>query len=836
MPLLWLSLAFLTGILLGEVLPWSWKTWLMLGTASLAVRLAYRFIGRIRGFSGNLSRVFLDHVPSRFDRLVGTTSEPIPAGLRFIPFWLILPVLCLGAARYRFALPDLKDPNFIAAYVDMGVDVVVQGFIAKPPDIRDEDTRLIISAEQIHPVGDTHLRSVHGLVLANVTKLNDWHYADRIIIRGELEMPPDSEGFSYRAYLAGRDIYATMPNAQASLMSTGSKGDGGNPILEGIYALRDRAHTTTYRLWPDPEASLLAGILLGIESGIPSSVQDTFRDTGTSHIIVISGFNITIVAGLFSVVFSRVLGRWRGAVAAGLGIAAYTLLVGADAAVVRAAIMGGLSLFARQIGRRQDGLNSLAIVAAAMALFNPNVLRDVGFQLSFMATLGLVLYADPLSEGFVRFASRRLPLATAQRLAGPVGEYVLFTLAAQVTTLPIMIYHFRRLSLSSLLANPLILPAQPAVMVLGGLAVILGLIYFPIGQLAAYLAWPLVVYTVRTVEWIAHLTNGVLEIGAVGLLSVALFYGALLGWTFGGNFIRRIISNLTGDEPSVSANAWINRLAWLSIGALGVLSVVVWRMIFSAPDGRLHMTLLNTNNTTSLGDTVLIQGPTGRFVLINGGKSASILSESLGRRLPLFYRQLDYLVVTASNRDQLAALPSVVKRFPPANVLWAGSRVAFPDARALYTEIDKSGIPVADVLAGQILDLGNGANLHVISYGKRGAIFSLEWKSFRALLPLGANFEDLESLHWGRDIGRVTVLTLADNGLAPANPPEWINNLRPELVLLSVAPENRQGFPSPETLDTITGYPLLRTDQNGWIHLSTDGDRLWVEVESFLLR
>ncbi|MEJ2304798.1 MAG: hypothetical protein P8Y14_25020, partial [Anaerolineales bacterium] len=171
MPLLWLSLAFLTGILLGEALPWSWKIWLMLGTASLAVRLAYRFIGRISGFSGNLSRVFLDHVPSRFDRLVGTTSEPIPAGLRFIPFWLILPVLCLGAARYRFALPDLKDPNFIAAYVDTGVEVVVQGIVARTPDVRDEDTRLIISAEQIHPVGDTHLRSVHGLVLANVTKL-----------------------------------------------------------------------------------------------------------------------------------------------------------------------------------------------------------------------------------------------------------------------------------------------------------------------------------------------------------------------------------------------------------------------------------------------------------------------------------------------------------------------------------------------------------------------------------------------------------------------------------------------------------------------------------------
>jgi competence protein ComEC len=111
------------------------------------------------------------------------------------------------------------------------------------------------------------------------------------------------------------------------------------------------------------------------------------------------GFNITIVGGLFVVLFSRLLGRFKGAVAAVLGIAPYTLLVGAEPAVVRAALMGGLALFARQVGRRQAGLNSLAGVAAVMAMFNPQILGDAGFQLSFGATLGLVLYAEPLSRG-----------------------------------------------------------------------------------------------------------------------------------------------------------------------------------------------------------------------------------------------------------------------------------------------------------------------------------------------------------------------------------------------------------------------------------------------------
>jgi competence protein ComEC len=156
---------------------------------------------------------------------------------------------------------------------------------------------------------------------------------------------------------------------------------------------------------------------------------------------VFYGFNITILAGLFSTFFGRVLGRKRRFLAAalsGIMISLYTVLVGADAAVMRAALMGWLALFGRQLGSRQDGLNSLGLVAALMALANPNVLWDVGFQLSFMATLGLVLYAEPFSQTFIRLASRRLPDETAVCLAGPMGVYVLFTLAAQLTTLPVM--------------------------------------------------------------------------------------------------------------------------------------------------------------------------------------------------------------------------------------------------------------------------------------------------------------------------------------------------------------------------------------------------------------
>jgi beta-lactamase superfamily II metal-dependent hydrolase len=121
--------------------------------------------------------------------------------------------------------------------------------------------------------------------------------------------------------------------------------------------------------------------------------------------------------------------------------------------------------------------------------------------------------------------------------------------------------------------------------------------------------------------------------------------------------------------------------------------------------------------------------------------------------------------------------------------------------------------------------------LRVLTVGKRGATLLLEWERFRLLLPLGINLDDLETLGYGDTIGNVTALLLADSGYFPSNPPEWIANLRPQVVLLSVSPADKEGLPSPETLDLLQGYTVLRTDRNGWIELSTDGEKMWVEVE-----
>lgn len=816
MPLFWLSLAFLAGIVLGEILPWSWRLWSLLGVVCLALLLPRR------RFQARFNSI----IPLRWAEMKSRLSLDLP--LTLPPSALILACLCLGGLRHQLHLPDLDDPHFIAYHNNNNIEMIIQGVLVKPPEEYDTYTDLVIAVDQFHAADDTVLKTVYGLLLARDHSGGEFNYGDRVVVRGTLQAPSDDEVFSFQSYLARQDVYAVTFARRVSLISQAS---GGNPVLGGIYALRERAHQVIYQLWPDPEASLLAGILLGIESKIPYSVKEDFKATGTSHIIAISGFNITIIAGLFIVLFNRFFGRWRGGLVAILGIGIYTLLVGADAAVVRAAIMGGLTVFARQIGRQQTGLNSLAIVAAIMALFDPHVLGNASFQLSFMATLGLVLYADPLSQGFANLASLRLSPSTAQRLAGPVGEYFLFTLAAQITSLPVTMYLSRQVSISSLLANPLILPAQPMVMILGGLALIAGLIYMPLGQLLAYLAWPFVGYTIRIVELIANNLGGALDLGRTSLPFIFLFYTVLFGWTFIDPLIHRLLALLRGQEATGADGRWQRAFMGLSLLIPAALSVVVWNEALNLPDGRLHLTVLDVSDKSNLGDAVLIQSPTGKNVLINGGPSFTRLSDQLGRRLPVLHRQIDFLVVAASGKGQVGAFGANIGHFSPDSVLWAGPMVADDNARNLREKLNAAGVSIVSAESGQALDLGDGARLRVLVAGKRGAIFCLEWRNFRAVLPIGPNFEDFDALQYGQAIGPVTALLLADSGATSANPAEWIARLNPEVILLSVSAGNRENLPSSEVLKAVQGYSLLRTDQNGWIHLSTDGAHLWIEVQ-----
>ncbi|MCL4258150.1 MAG: ComEC/Rec2 family competence protein [Anaerolineales bacterium] len=764
LPLLWISLAFVLGIVAAAGLALApTNLWLALGSLAVLVMIVgWRKLDRLA-------------------RLGALASL----------------LLCVGALRYQAAQPVVSADTLIY-YNETESSVTIWGTLSRPPVYRYTYIELWVDVEQID-LGEGQ-QSISGQMLARTSLGERWAYGDYVKLTGRLRTPGDTADDSYRLYLARQGVHSLMPFASAQRLAAG----GGGGLQAALHTFRARGVDELHRLYPDPVASLLAGILLGDESGISQTLKEDFNDTATRHIVAISGFNISIIAGLALAFFARWFGKRKGLWLAAVCIVVYTLLVGAQASVMRAAIMGLVVLGSQVTGREQHSLNTLAFTAALMALINPLVLWDVGFQLSFSATLGLLIYAQPLQAWASAQLEQRLPAAWAARIKGPLYEYVLLTLAAQLLTLPLLLHHFGRLSLVALPANILILPLQPAILIFGGLSLLAGLVIPVLGQLLALVAWPLALLTIRIVEWLASPSWAAYQVGVFSMAMVLAYYAAVLAASLAP--VRNAVRSLQ-LRPALPAVA----LAAVAFGA--------WGLVFSAPSGRLAITLLNVP-----GEALLVRTPTGRNLLINGGASAVELSSQLGQHLPPFARQLDWLLVLGERAQQTNGLQSGVEHLHIAQVAWAHQ---WPPAAftQLLTNLEAAGMTTHELAAGQVMDLGEGAQLQVVGIGPRGATVLISWHNFQALLPLGLDADQLAQFEQ-QSIQGIDIILLADGGYAPLNPAGWLAALDAQTYWLA-----NDGQMQHEQLTALQGRTLLQTSELGWLRAETDGYTLWLSAE-----
>ena len=267
------------------------------------------------------------------------------------------------------------------------------------------------------------------------------------------------------------------------------------------------------RIFPEPTSSFLAGLLIGSRRSIPVNVMDDFNTTGLTHIIAISGYNITIVI-VFVMGLLSFLPRKIGFYTAIGSIVIFTFFVGASAAVVRAAIMGILGLLALHKGRETDTLLLILLTATFMIGYNPKILwYDVGFQLSFLAVLGLV-YVAPLFDKWFQLVPKTLGLREALQM----------TLSAQITAVPIILLNFERLSLVAPLANVLVAPFIPLAMFFGFLAIVVSMISFQLSLLVGFLAYICLTAMLKTAELLANIPLASLEIQGLSYLVVVSYY------------------------------------------------------------------------------------------------------------------------------------------------------------------------------------------------------------------------------------------------------------------------------------------------------------------------
>ncbi|MBC8171466.1 MAG: ComEC/Rec2 family competence protein, partial [Anaerolineae bacterium] len=556
-------------------------------------------------------------------------------------FILILGLMCaLGGLRLTF-YPTI---SAVAAYNNTG-GLTIEGIITADPDLRDDRALLRVEVERIIRGGD--IISVNGLVLVQTSTFTSVRYGDRIRATGFLSLPAEFDTFSYADYLARGGVFSLMRNALVEVDSGGN----GSSFYNALFELRSTAAKQIAAYLPEPQASLLTGILLGQENNISPEIQDAFTATGVAHIVAISGFNMAVISGLIASIFKRFPWRWVAGFAAITMLVIYTLLVGANPAVVRAAIMSSLVIVAGLVRRKTYLPASLAFVVLLMSVLNPTIIQDISFQLSFFATLGLMLFTEPLTRRFDTVLTRLFSETTAVRLSGILTEPLIVTLAALSLTLPLTIVYFNRLSLVTLPVNLLVVPVQTLLLLTGGAATLLSFIIPPLAQILYWFCMVLLSWTIEVVRVAARLSFASVEFSIDPRL-VGLFFIVVIGWAM-----------MQAAQPRwwLMIVQFVRRQATLNITlASGMTTaLLVVGIATSRPDGQLHVWLLDVGHSNA----VLMQTPGGAQVLVDGGRFPSRLLTAIGDRLPFNDREIEVLVITTPDEFQFGALPAVLNRY-----------------------------------------------------------------------------------------------------------------------------------------------------------------------------
>jgi competence protein ComEC len=657
---------------------------------------------------------------------------------------------------------------------------------------------------------------------------------DRIAFEGSLE-PVRDDGSEFAGYLRSIDARLTVRVREVTLLDP----DGG--VLSAVEGIRRLADEALARVVPEPMAGLASAILVGRRDRVGREVSDAFTTTGLSHVVAISGWNIALIGAVVGSLLAMLgLGRRQRTFAIVAALAGFTLLAGGGASVVRAAVMGGVVLVARETGRPGSAAAALGVATWGLLVLDPAMATDIGFQLSVAATAGLLAWSGRITE--------RLQGARPGRVRGWLAASLGVSLAAQAATLPLVLYHFGRLSLVSPLANLVVAPIVAPAMLVASVCLVAGLLV-GLGAPAllaapfALLGWVVLGAMVGVAGIFAAMPFASVELPPLvaSALAGCLALGVLAATRRSG------VSPSRGPDqpvpharsaPAPPGRRGIVSLAWVA----GLVTIVVGSAVLvrvAHRDARLVVTALDVGQ----GDSILVEGPRGGRLLLDGGPDPDRLLTVLDRHVPPWDRRIDLVILTHPHEDHVAGLALLLERYRVAGIAENGMLGSGPGDTAFRERLATMGITTSRLAAGDRLSF-DGIRAEVRwpiaqdvptrspSDGRRvndtSVVLDLRFGQRRVLLT-GDIEDDVDPRLLAMGIASgdrpLDVLKVAHHGSGSATSDAWLDALRPRVALVSAGSGNRYGHPAPRTMRRLDarGVRVLRTDLDGDLEVSTDG-------------
>lgn len=767
-------------------------------------------------------------------------SSVIPAGaLFFTPKsarpWLLLLSLCLlasaGGMFRSGSTHTVASPDSIGRFND-GPAITVQGIVAKEPDLRGSSTTFLLSLQSVKH--DESWSTASGDVLVRSRPYPQFRKGDQLELTGRVKSPAP--------YATARGAVSMMDYPITTLLQSGTG------ITGWFHSLRSRMSNSIAAAIPQPQSSLAQAILLGDRQNITQNLNNAFARTGTTHLLAISGMNISMFSGMLLALAIWVLGKRRFLYiwAAIAGVWFYSAITGLDPPVLRAAVMATVFLLGVYLGRQGSAIVAITVAAAVMVGLDPSALWSVSFQLSFFAMAGLIL-VTPVLQALLETAFSAVVrksdsfVAPANFLAASLAT----TMGATVATLPLLAHYFGILSPISLLANLTIIPVLPVIMLCSGAVALAGLVSLAAATILGYFAWPFLTYMIGAVETFSRSPMASLNTGHLPWAAAAVYYAVLLALLavpilpqVRGKLPDRLFRRQIATPPKTDG---LTRAAkWASL-FLAAICVFVWVSVLTLPEKKLYVTFLDVGN----GDAILITTPDGKHLLIDGGPDPQTLGQRLGAELPPWDKTIDLVVLTHPHADHLTGLLAVLGTYDVKQVLEAGILYDSALYQEWQAEKARRNIPTITARSGQKVAMGDSLILTVLHSAMPGAplkdpnhavlITRLDWKEISFLFTGDAEQDVEREMIEERKNLQATVLKVGHHGSATSSSQMFLTAVRPGIAAISVASGNDYALPAPEVMSRLTAQldvsRIFTTAQRGTIRTSTDGYSISIETE-----
>ncbi|GAW93464.1 DNA internalization-related competence protein ComEC/Rec2 [Calderihabitans maritimus] len=776
-PLVFLVGSFATGIWLGNILPWPVEVLLFLGIAFVT----FAYLGYRNGWRGVMALV-----------LVAMTLAGVLWGR-------------LAVAENSLLVP------YVGKQVQVEGQVVSEARVYEKRVVYDFRVRQLRAENITFPLKE----KVQLIIYLGEGPAEIYHYGDVLEVRGNLSLPPEARNpgeFSYRSYLRRHGIYTQLK----VYGSNGVRWKGnrvGNPLIWEALKAKGRVVTFLTEHLPPQQARILRAVLFGDKEVLEDGEQERFLRAGVMHIFAVSGLHVGFLVALVLGV-SGALRLNRGTTLGLVFLAClfYGALTGFAPSVVRASIMAVVGVAAYYFGRERDFYSSLALAAFILLIYNPLLLYDPGFQLSFIATWGIV-YFYPLVDGMlVWFPSWR--------------RWLVVPIAAQLAVLPLSGYYFNTVSLVGLAAN-LVAASLVGIIVNLGLVVFILVFLFPfLAEVLAYSAGALAELLETTVNFLSEIPGAALKVATPEPWSVAAYFILLVAG-------REIWQHRHYEQ----FKRWWeeNRQKVVtSIATLLLLSVMLL-VLWETRPGSLQLVFLDVGQ----GDAIYIKTPSGKHILVDGGGSSSSMGFEVGEQIvvPFLVRQgikkLDLVVNTHPHRDHLEGLLAVAREFPISLVVMPPVEpneeleefLTLLNSREIRYNFVRRGdrIEIDPLLTIEVLhpshrpeefreNLNNYSLVLKISYGDKSVLLTGDIEQ-EAMVEMLQRQVDVEA-----DIFKVS-----HHGSRFSLHKEFLERVSPEVAVISVG-RNVFGHPSPEILDywRERQVPVFRTDLHGAVIIDVD--------------